>query len=167
MQPFWKDNAHNYPHFTVESPCGLWDMQQRDFWEQVGTSWAAWKKCTSANACRILICIVCKVCTNNFRFSISIKALCRVRDCLGMDTTGKHCAPPRPTFSSKGWERKQGKKESGSGVVRRMWTRDVNRTAASKLLLDCAHLHVLMHHSSASLRHGAKHYIYFANANLC
>lgn len=101
-------------------------------------------------------------------FPYQLKHFAGVRDCLGMDTTGKHCAPPpRPTFSSKGWERKQGKKESGSGVVRRMWTRDVNRTAASKLLLDCAHLHVLMHHSSAPLRHGAKHYIYFANANLC
>lgn len=41
-----------------------------------------------------------------------------------MDTTGKHYAPPRPTFSSKGWERKQGKKGRGSGVGgcgRGMW----------------------------------------------
>lgn len=95
-------------------------------------------------------------CAGNFKFArttrgfpYQLKHFAGVRDSLGMDTTGKHCAPPRPTFSRKGWERKQGKKERGSGGVRRMWTRDVNRTPASKLLLDCAHLHVLMHHSSA------------------
>lgn len=61
----------------------------------------------------------------------------------------------------KGGVRGRGEEDVDEAMGRGM------RIANQQLRLDCAHLHVLMHHSSASLRHGAKHYIYFANANLC
>lgn len=100
---------------------------------------------------------------------MSVKALCRSegQQWDGSPTTHRvgpymNTCPPT-SLSKRGDQTGEGERDRGGG-----WVRAVNqKTSNFSWQLEGAHLHILMHHSSASLYHSAKHYIYFANANLC
>lgn len=150
-------------------PCSLWDMQRQQAGSELGRA-EAWKEYTSTNACWILICIALAI----FKFeSTATSSPWQSRHFVGAAGVPPFrqwgsSPPARPSLHPA--KARVGSREGRSRGERERRQRAEgceSQTCNFSQQLDGAHLHTLMHHSSASLYHSVKHYIYFPNANLC
>ena len=144
-------------------PRSLWDVQQQAFVR--GPEEAHVYKCLldtdlhSAGNSHFL--------WTTASFPCQLKLSVGVRDSSGMGAPTHFSAGPCGRTWPPPQKSKRGDQIGGEKGRRRMGEGCESQTSNFSWQLDGAHLHSLMHHSSASLYHSAKHYIYFANANLC
>lgn len=145
-------------------PCGCWDVQQQAFVSELGRVGGPGRSTIKQMSVWYWFALRWQLLSLSEQLQLfSVKQKYSVGQQWDESTNGLHlCPPPHLKKPKKGTS----KVTARGRRRRRRGKRCESQTSNFSWQVDGTHLHILMHDSSASLYHCAKHYIYFANANL-